>query len=159
MFTLFRHKRVILIVSLVLFLILIVGYAILSRSQTASQTPIPHKAIRFEFTRNSEGKLTAKIILLQAIYLSKLSQNMRANFYKINLISLDEKILFSGQVPIRVIRMVDTFGKINPYPPVEESRKDFLVFLPYYRDAKKIMVYDERNILQLTVDLSSYIHL
>lgn len=130
---------------------------------TQGSSKVVHTSLKMVFDQSVDFDLSLKDISIEDLYPVDYKLNIRSNFYTVKVIN-KVKVLYTGKVNKKILTTWDIFesdsdrlifqeGKNNL---IEEIPNEIILYLPYYKDAESVQIYDEYGSLKLTVNLKDY---
>jgi len=156
MITFILSKKTGLIVAIIILLTFLLFSVVKSSISSSSDAPLMHVALKILLTKDTDNNLIVKDLKLEEIYPLKYSKDLSDSFYKINIVDPKGKLLYEGKVANKVGIFTDTIPSVTPIPYKVVSVDEYLLLLPYYNQAKEVIIFDEQNKEKLKIPLKEY---
>ncbi len=152
-----KLKILIAIILGLIFTTIIVAFFI----PETTRMPLSHLVLKLVAHQTQSGELSLEQISLENLYPSDYKISFKENYYTIKILSKDNEELFSGQVlkkqiipPAETGDFFETTHNFVGEGLTEKSIEEILVYLPYYKQAQKVIFLDEDGKEKLTVQLN-----
>lgn len=120
--------------------------------------PVPYKALKIVLYQDENYNLSVKSVGLTNSNPDEFKLNLLSNFYTVELVDRNDVMLFSGKfISKKIIMPGPPLAGQDPGYAVTQPLGEIVLYLPYYQNAQKILIRDEKGIILLTIDLTQYL--
>lgn len=121
--------------------------------------PVSHAAVRLILGQTQDYRLSLKTLAVENVYSSDYQLEIPSGHYNAKIMGSDDVVFFSGKISKNLVRYppdgIDVGGgQVEQANIMVEPLSEIILLLPFYPRAKKIVLYDEKNVEKLQVDLT-----
>lgn len=120
-----------------------------------NQSPPGGKSVKVTIKQTPTGRLVFESAAFSNSPPLDYKLNLPKNYYLVKIFNREGKELFSGKIPSQKILMPPPpLPGQNPGEPIIQPLTEIVLFLPYYKNAEKIMIFNEKGTLLLEINLA-----
>ena len=120
-------------------------------------TPLPQQTLKIILNQESPTKVNTQQVLSESGNPVLYQTNPVVNFYNLQITGTNNEVLFEGKISYDTTTIEDVIS-VTPAPRNFQlpSYSSLTLYLPYYSEAQRVKIYDEKNNLLLDINLLTY---
>ncbi len=120
-------------------------------------SPLPQQTLKIVLNQENPTKLTTQNLFIETGNPILYQTNPVANFYELKITGADNAVLFEGKISYDTTTIEDVIT-VTPAPRNIglPSFSSLTLYLPYYAEAERVKMYDEKGTLLLDINLLTY---
>ncbi len=113
-------------------------------------------AIKTTLAQSPEMNLSIRSLNVEAVKSSNYLLNLDQDYYEFKMLDVKENIIYSGKVLNRYVIPPPDFMPPGKTPKgAVEIPQNLTLYLPYFKDAKKIIFFDEQGRKKLEISVNN----
>lgn len=124
---------------------------------TSLNSPLLHQTVQITLDQDQNKELQLAEIHVRDTYPDDYKLDLSQDYYTVNLYHRDGSLLLSGKELYQdtLVSSPETDGDFST--PSAKLRKKIVLYLPYYKNAQKVVISDEFNNAKLEFNLDDYL--
>lgn len=149
------HKPPLKFIFITVFIIVLI-LVLISVLFITTENPLTHQTIKIILKQEQDDRLSIKEIKVEDKYPEQYKLNPPTNYYVFEIDDKNGQKLFSGKVVNKEILYYFPLSEDNLSPPRVTTIDEITVYLPFYTNAERIRILDEKEQVKLELALKEF---
>lgn len=113
-------------------------------------------AMKAVLAQTPEMNLSLKELHIQSIKSSNYLLNLDRNYYEFKMLDAKDTVIYTGKILNKYVIPPPDFVPADKVGEMSvEIRSSFTLYLPYFKDTKKIIFYDDQGVKKLEISVNN----